>query len=310
MKQIKQIVFSLLILFIWLLFVILTFNESDSAKNDLKEHNEKIYNLWGQEYIGELEDVKSSKIIRVAILDSGIDKTHKEFKGLNFKEYNAITPTKPIIDELGHGTAVTGIIASKGIEISGITRKLELYDVKVLNEKGTGEIENVIQGIEWCIQQDVDVINISFGFSSNQESLKNVINKALGANIVIVAASGNTLGLSVDYPAKYDGVLSISSFDESLKLDPLSAKGKIDFSAPGVNIVSTNNLGGYSNFSGTSYATAFATGAIAALMIRDSAFLDNENIKLSLRNHVIDLGKKGYDDHFGFGVITLKKEIR
>lgn len=308
--QIKQLALSLLILFIPLLIVILTFKESDSAKNNLKEQNQKVYNVWGQEYIGELEDRKSSKKIKVAILDSGIDKTHKEFKGLTFKEYNAITPSKPVIDDFGHGTAVTGIIASKGIKINGITRKLELYDVKVLNENGTGEIENVIQGIEWCIQQDVDVINISFGFSSNQEGLKNVINKALGADIVIVAASGNTLGLSVDYPAKYDGVLSISSFDESLKLDPLSAKGKIDFSAPGVNIVSTNNLGGYSNFSGTSYATAFATGAIAALMICDSAFLDIENIKLSLRNHVIDLGKKGYDDHFGFGVITLKKEIR
>ncbi len=61
-------------------------------------------------------------------------------------------------------------------------------------------------------------------------------------------------------------VISISSVNKEFKRASSSAKGKIDFAAPGVDILSTNQDGGYSTYSGTSFATAFATGVIAALL--------------------------------------------
>ncbi len=60
-------------------------------------------------------------------------------------------------------------------------------------------------------------MNISFGVQSDNPKLKEAIDEALDKEIIIVAASGNTLGLSVDYPAKYENVISVSAIKENLK---------------------------------------------------------------------------------------------
>ena len=69
-------------------------------------------------------------------------------------------------------------------------------------------------------------MNISFGVQSDNPKLKEAIDEALDKEIIIVAASGNTLGLSVDYPAKYENVISVSAIKENLKRSGVSAKGK------------------------------------------------------------------------------------
>ncbi|PKG27421.1 hypothetical protein CWS20_18700 [Cytobacillus horneckiae] len=144
----------------------------------------------------------------------------------------------------GNG-AVAGIIAAKGEVIKDVVNKPIIYDVKVLNKKGEGKIESVVDGINWSIKNNVDVINISFGFSSDREGLKKAINKAYDNGIIIIAASGNTMGLSVDHPANYENVLSKSLLNEDLQIDTYAATGKIDYSAPGVDVYSTDQDGGY-----------------------------------------------------------------
>lgn len=71
--------------------------------------------------------------------------------------------------------------------------------MKILNEEGKGEIENLIEGIEWCIDQNVEIINLSFGFQTENEQLKEVINKAVEEDIIIVASIGNTFGMQGNY---------------------------------------------------------------------------------------------------------------
>jgi minor extracellular protease Epr len=302
-----KIKLTLLALFCFFITLFIAFGGNKwELLNPISAVSTSKYDNWGIQLVGTLNENKGSRIIKVGILDSGIYKEHKEFKETTFKEYNAIDPSVPIVDDFGHGTAVAGIIASRGVEIQGVNNKLELYDVKVLNEKGSGKIEHIIKGIEWCIKQNVDIINISFGFPTDYPELKTVIDKAIQSNIIVVAASGNTMGVSVDYPAKYPGVLSVSSFNKEKKFDPLSAKGKIDYSAPGVNVTSTNNRGGYSGMNGTSFATAYATGAISALISMES-LKDYKNIEQTLQKYTIDLGDKGFDSRFGNGVITLIK---
>lgn len=86
--------------------------------------------------------------IKIAILDSGINKSHTELKNIKFVEYNAIHKSEEkVSDDYGHGTAVAGIIAAKGEVIKGVVNKPIIYDVKVLNEKGEGKIESVVDGI-------------------------------------------------------------------------------------------------------------------------------------------------------------------
>ncbi|MGR6004971.1 S8 family peptidase [Bacillus paranthracis] len=238
-------------------------------------------------------------------MDNGIYKEHEDLKGKVVKEFNTINLNNPIIDETGHGTAIAGIIAAENnnLGILGVMPNIQLYDVKVLDKQGKGDVDHLIKGIRWCIEQRVNILNISFGLQSESPELKKAIDEAVDSGIIVVAAAGNTYGLGVDYPAKYENVISISSVNKEFKRASSSAKGKIDFAAPGVDILSTNQDGGYSTYSGTSFATAFATGVIAALLAEGDNTLNLDQIKKILIERSIDLGSTGYDNEFGYGLI-------
>ncbi|AQX56254.1 S8 family serine peptidase [Priestia flexa] len=302
-KNLNFLLFLATLAMIFLVLIILVIKNDSISSNEGKSTPKQQIANWALDYVGT-DSRKVTDPIKIAILDSGINKKHEEFNDLTFKEYNVIAPDDNITDDFGHGTAIAGIIAAKGIKTTGIIQNVQIFDVKVLNEKGQGKIEDVVEGIEWSIKQNVDIINISFGFSSDKAELKSAINNAIEQNIIITAAAGNTLGLTVDFPAQYNDVLSISSFDEDFKLDPFSGVGKIDYSAPGVDIISTDNKGDYSTFSGTSFATAYATGVIATIL--NDPLMRNSGIsKENLSNYVVKLGE---NQQFGDGFLTLKKE--
>ncbi|MEG0472129.1 MAG: S8 family serine peptidase [Solibacillus sp.] len=247
-------------------------------------------------------DGSNQKKLKVAIMDSGINKSHPDLNIPEENSMNFVEPDEKVIDDFGHGTAVAGIIAAQNntIGIQGISPNVEIIDLKVLDEKGTGSIDDFIEAIEWSIANEINVINVSFGFLTENERLKEVIKRALDNNIIIVAAAGNTYGFGVEYPAKYEGVISVNSINQDLKLLNSSASGKIDLVAPGFEVLSTDKAGGYSTFTGTSFAAAYITGAISKLL-QENSF--NKNLK---DNIVIDLGEDGYDSSYGYGFLKIK----
>lgn len=303
----KLLVLIILVLFI-ILFYFFEFKKDEiSYANDLIKLNNSNNQIitWGYDLVGS--DNRAGRKIKIAILDSGINDKHEDLSGKVLKKFNAINPQADVIDDFGHGTAVAGIISANDndVGIIGTTQNVELYDVKVLNEQGKSDIETVVKGINWSIDQKVDIINISFGFEKDYIELKQVIDKAIQNNIIIIAASGNTLGLRVDYPAKYDEVISVSALKLDLTRYSYSGKGKIDYSAPGKDILSTDNKGNYSEFSGTSFATAFVTGSIANLIGQVEEQVILSDIHLFLDSSVKDLGPKGFDDEYGYGLIQV-----
>ncbi|MEK4198116.1 S8 family serine peptidase [Cytobacillus sp. FSL K6-0265] len=217
----------------------------------------------------------SSDPMKIAILDSGIHKSHEDLQGKVLKEYNVINPGQPIEDDYGHGTAVAGVITANdnNVGIVGVVQDVELYDVKVLNSEGKGNIEDLISAIEWCKKEQVDIINISFGFQAENEELEKVIEEAVSQGIIIIAAAGNNYGLNTDYPAKYDNVVSVTAVDKAMNISKShSAKGKVDYAMPGVSILTTSKDGGYAIHSGTSMATAYMTGAISDSLKNDDRY--------------------------------------
>ncbi|MGR2741986.1 S8 family peptidase [Bacillus sp. N6] len=249
----------------------------------------------------------SKQEIKIAIVDSGIKAEHIALQNKIVDSYNAIAPDQKATDDLGHGTAIAGIIGANMPDenMIGLAPNAKLYNVKVLNSQGKGDIETVIRGIKWCIDQKVDIINISFGFEANHFELEKIINKALENEIIVIAASGNTLGLRVDYPAKYDGVISVAALKPDLTRYSYSGKGKIDYSAPGKNIISTHSDGGFSEFNGTSFSAAFVTGTIAHLMGSSAENINSNNINSFLKPFVKDLGPNGFDEKYGHGLIQI-----
>lgn len=180
-----------------------------------------------------------------------------------------------------------------------------IYPVKVLDQYGVGDIEDVVKGIQWCIENDIDIINMSFAVSKDHKILKDKIQSALRAGIIIVASGKNSSGGLVGYPASYDRVISVSAINQSLEIAETSPKGKVDFSAPGVDIVTTTYDGKYQYLSGNSIAASLTTGIIA-LILQSNKDADSSNIQSILEPFIKDLGTKGHDDVYGKGMIILK----
>ncbi|MED2978628.1 S8 family serine peptidase [Bacillus swezeyi] len=283
--KIKKYYSLIFLIFFYLLLYIILFclNDGEANNSDIKQSNNKI---------------------KIAILDSGINKNVDKVKDKVVKQYNAINPKKKVYDDYDHGTAVAGIIISNNPSRLGDSPNAELYDVKVLDKNGKGEISSLIKAINWCIKENISIINISFGVQIDNKDLKNSIQKALDSGIIIIASAGNTYGTGVDYPAQYKGVLSINALNSNIKTADFSAKGKIDYSMVGVDLPSINHYGESGLFSGTSFATAYATRVISVLLLKQNKHITSSNIHSFLNSHTTRLGKKDIDEYYGYGILN------
>lgn len=206
--------------------------------------------------------------VKVAVIDTGIDYTHPELAP-NYKGgWNAVTQGPDPMDDQGHGTHVSGTVAAvrDGQGVAGVAPRAELYGVKVLDKNGSGQYSWIVAGIEWAVDNKMQVINMSLGGRSGTAALAAAMTEAHKAGIAIVCAAGNDSG-AVNYPAKYPEAIAVSASDSSDKLAYFSSKGpELSVIAPGVSVYSTKRGGGYTTMSGTSMASPHAAG-LAALAV-------------------------------------------
>lgn len=267
---------------------------------------------WGTKRIGadKAWDTNTGKGVKVAVVDSGINK-HPDIKKNIKGEFNAIEPGKPATDYYGHGTHVAGIIASRDnkVGVVGVSPDTSLYAVKVLDANGSGYLSDLTEGIEWCINNNIQIINLSLEVQNDSTILKESVKRALDAGIVVVSAAGNTCGGNAAFPAAYEGVISVGAIDENDKLSELSAVGKVDLCAPGVNILSTYLNDGYTTLSGTSIAAPHVTGVLALMMADKSNDINNDGVvsanevKALIPMRTEDIGTVGYDSLYGNGIL-------
>jgi minor extracellular protease Epr len=254
---------------------------------------------WHSHYTG--------KNVKVAVIDSGIY-PHEDLSIAGGKSF--VSYTNSYTDDNGHGTHIAGIIAAKdnNTGIVGIAPDVQLYAVKVLNSKGSGIMSDIIAGIDWAITNKMDIINLSLGSMEKSSILEDTINRAYSSGILVVAAAGNDgnsegTGDMVDFPAKYDSVISVAATDSQNKRASFSSTGaKVDFAAPGVNIISTVLDNQYAAYSGTSMATAFVTGDLA-LLKEIYPTMSNQDLVEQLKKKALDLGAPGPDPLYGNGLI-------
>jgi subtilisin len=253
--------------------------------------------------------------IRVAVLDTGIDFNHPDLRdnyagGTTFVEG---TSTPMDDNEYGHGTHCAGTIAAarNGAGVVGVAPKASLYAVKVLDRNASGLFSWSIAGIDWCVQNRINIISMSLGSDCVPTAVQLMCNTAWSRGLLIVAGAGNQAGnpappqqSSVDYPAKYRNVIAVSSVDSADVSAPNSARGpEIDLCAPGVNILSTLPNGQYGRLSGTSVACPHVSG-VAALIWAAHLSSDNEQIWNLLASSVDDLGRPGRDSVYGYGRVN------
>lgn len=179
---------------------------------------------------------------RVMVLDTGLDVEHIALKGRYEKGRNfAGGSPDDLTDGIGHGSHVAGTILADGLNgaLVGVAPEAKLLMGKVCTAMGCSSVA-IAGGINWAIDEQVDVINMSLGgmFISHGEAL--ALDRAEQAGVMVIAASGNSGTGSVSYPAAYRSVLAVGAVDSSLVKADFSQWGpQLGVVAPGVDVISS-----------------------------------------------------------------------
>lgn len=254
----------------------------------------------------------------VAVLDSGIDKNHPDLAGKVVGEVNFVDSERTTDDLLGHGTTVAGIIAGSGTasggEYVGVAPGASLLNVRVIDSKGSGQISDIIAGIDWAIDNDADILTMSLGGLNLGESnppISMAADNAMDAGTVVCVAAGNlderllllmlvassvSLG-GVESPGDGVKVITVGATDCDDRIAAFSGSGplrdgryKPSLVAPGVSVVSTVPLkldiegkidNYYARASGTSLSTPVVAG-VAALLLQADPSLTPAGVKAAL----------------------------
>ncbi len=219
--------------------------------------------------------------VKIAILDSGVSRDHPEFLDNIKNGRNFVLKRENTDDEFGHGTWITGIIAAQdnnSIGICGIAPETEIYPLVILNKDGRGKIKDVIDGIRWCMDNEVDIINLSFCTPKDDKDLREIIEKAIQKGIIVIASYDNEKKKS--YPAQYENVIGVK---KDKKTDEIYIMDNICYAPDGV--ITTDLKGGYVRAKGNSIATAIVSGNVSLLISQcksDHKIYDVNSIKKML----------------------------
>lgn len=235
------------------------------------KHPDLINNLWVNK--GEVGKDKNGRDKATNKIDDDGDGFVDDVHGWNFANN-----TNDLNDLHGHGTHIAGIIGAEGgngIGISGVSPKVSLMVLKYYDSKGSdmNNLLNTVKAIDYAVKHDCNIINYSGGGIAPSNEERAAIERAMKKGILFVAAAGNERANSDThkyYPADYGlpNILSVTAIDRNQNVLPTSNFGEltVDIAAPGNDIISTLPNGQYGYMTGTSQATAFASGVAALVM--------------------------------------------
>jgi len=241
--------------------------------------------------------------VNVAIIDTGIDLDHPDLAVAGNVTF--VEGTTDGDDDNGHGTHCAGIVAASDNDsgVVGVAPEASVSSVKVLDSSGSGYVSDVIAGIEWSVNNNMDIVNMSLGADVHIQALQDACDEA-SASLLLVASAGNSgnppgRGDNISYPAAYASVIAVAATDQSDSRARFSSTGPaLELSAPGVGIYSTYKDGGYATGSGTSMAAPHVAGT-AALVIAAGI----GDVRTQLQNTADDLGPTGLDTKYGYGLV-------
>lgn len=257
----------------------------------------------------------------VAVIDSGVDVGHEDLRDniwTNDKEvpgngidddgngvvddvhgFNAIDRSGTVMDDVGHGTHVAGIIGAvggNGVGVTGVNWKTRIMPLKFLGPEGGGTTSDAIACIDYCVAmkergENIRVVNCSWGSTENSRALQDAMDAAIGTGMTFICAAGND-GVDTDqvphYPSCFrsDGVISVAALTPDDNLARFSNFGaeSVDIAAPGIEILSTLPGGQYGFASGTSMAAPFVSG-VAALVAGGAPNLTEHAMRERLLDH-------------------------
>ncbi len=245
---------------------------------------------WGLEATKVALSTLSGAGIKVAVLDTGFDSNHQDFRGRSITKKLFATNSSEN-DTQGHGTHCIGTACGPQRPTSGprygIAYEAAIYAGKVLGDDGMGTDRSVIAGMDWALDQGCQIISMSLGSAAQVGDQPNAdfeqIGKAcLDGGTVVIAAAGNESSrpghiAPVGSPANALTIMAVAALDKALAPAPFSCGGvnpgqDVDIAAPGVDVLSSLPGNRYGRLSGTSMATPHASGVAALIAQSDVKF--------------------------------------
>lgn len=181
----------------------------------------------------------------------------------------------PKFAAFGHGTMVAGIVHLVAPEV-------RILPLKAFGADGSGYASDVLRAIYYAAQNNTNVINMSFSFTTSSKELERACNYAARRGLILVASAGNDGRRTVVYPAGLSNVMGVASTDDRDERSDFSNYGRslVWVAAPGEGIVTTYPLGHYAASWGTSFSTPFVAGTAALLY--DVKRLNEEKAALAI----------------------------
>ena len=259
--------------------------ESCKPKKTAPDFKDDAQSTWGISAINFTASPYAGNGVNIAILDTGFNINHPDFKGRNVITHSFVN-NQSAEDGNGHGSHCIGIAAggishATGVRY-GVASGANIYAGKVLNNSGSGTDSSILAGMEWAVTNGCKVISMSLGAPvAPGERYSNIYNdlakKALDFGTIIIAAAGNESERNsgiikpVGHPANCPAIMAVAALDNKLNVAYFSCGGinndggQVDIAAPGVDIYSSwKKPSNFNTISGTSMATPYVAG-IAAL---------------------------------------------
>lgn len=252
-------------------------------------HHKEIYTDKAWEY-------STGESATVAVIDTGIDVDHPSLadriSDLSYNSESDQIGKQYVVDDYGHGSHVSGIIASSiwtsgGITASGVAPEAEILAIKANSEEGYFESVSLLRGINYAVDNGADVINMSLGriyYAGPDEAEHQTIIDAVDSGVTIIASAGNDSIDHAGFPASYPEVIAVSSTGQNYRFDSRYSNygPEIDVAAPGTDIYSIDYLSENPiKMTGTSMASPVVAG-VAALVVSQNPTYTPADVRTAL----------------------------
>lgn len=262
-----------------------TIEEDVRLTNAKKIHKRQ----WMHKVLGTREAWKAGykgQNVKVAVIDTGIRENHPDISanclpGRKFTDEHMGDDFKK--DMVGHGTHIAGIVCADDNKFlgTGVAPDAMVGSFCIFNDEKEGTLADVVRAINAVVEDgSYNIINLSLGGYNYNEILAKAVKRAYDDGIIVFAAAGNEASTSAHYPSDYEGAFSIASLNKKGAPSDYSNHGSnIDFSFPGEEIYSIDykRKNAYAYESGTSMATAVASGVAAVIISSDERFINEKS---------------------------------
>jgi len=267
--------------------------------------------------------------VTVVIFDCGVDQSHPDIHQIPGKDFTGEGGGGgPVKSNDDHGTAVAGCVSAiidNGLGTVGIAPDCQIFSARVYstlpNGNWDGEASDMVDALAWAVSIGAKVTNNSNTYFSTWAIIAQKYADTRTNGIIHFASAGNQRTNKIGWPASLPSVNAVTAIN---RYGYLWFQGPgvgsnwgsgLAFSAPGQDIWTTDrsggmgyNLGDYHLGTGTSYASPYAAG-VAALVLSCSPSLSPEQVEKRMQKGCDDLGTKGHDVFYGWGLVNAYKSL-